>query len=52
MEILGLVPCQSETQYLEGKFEPLPRGNMVEIHFHFVSSLFPLPTTIALKVEI
>jgi hypothetical protein len=46
MEILGLdwsLPIQSQTQYLEGYFELLRRGNIVEIYFLFISSSFPLP---------
>jgi hypothetical protein len=52
MEILGLVPYQSQTQYLEGFFELVRRGNIVEIHFRFVSSSFPLPVVLTGTVEI
>jgi hypothetical protein len=52
MEILGLVPYQSQTQYLEGYFELLRRGNIVEIYFLFISSSFPLPVVFAEGVEI
>jgi len=42
MEILGLVPCQSETQYLEGKIRALAKrkysGNPFPLCFLFIST--------------
>jgi hypothetical protein len=52
MEILGLVPCQSQTQYLQPIFQIGWRGNMVEKYFHYISSSFPLPVVLTLIVEI
>ena len=45
MEILGLVPCQSQTQYLEEKFrenkEVEIKPKNISANFHFVPTLFP-----------
>ena len=45
MEILGLDPCQSETQYLYLIFQICWSGNKLEmpfpLNFQFVSTLFP-----------
>ena len=42
MEIPGLVPCQSETQYLEGKFRVSASGNKEEPKWKYVSALLLL----------
>jgi hypothetical protein len=56
MEILGLDPYQSETQYLEGFFRDLAErkygGNPFPPYFLFISTLFPLPFVFAPAVEI
>ena len=56
MEILGLDPYQSETQYLEEKFRVLGEwqqsGNKFPLNFHFVASTFPLDRCSGNKEEI
>jgi hypothetical protein len=52
MEILGLVPYQSQTQYLDENLRVIGRGNIVEKYFRFVSSSFPLPVVFTGRVEI
>jgi hypothetical protein len=52
MEILGLVPSNPRRNTSKQNLECWPRGNIVEIRFHFVSSLFPLPVTFTQRVEI
>ena len=42
MEILGLVPYQSQTQYLDEHLRAIGRGNKAATSFRFVSSLAPL----------
>jgi hypothetical protein len=52
MEILGLVPSNPRRNTSKQNLECRPRGNIVEIRFHFVSSLFPLSVTHPPRVEI
>jgi hypothetical protein len=52
MEILGLVPSNPRRNTSNRNLECWQIGNIVEIRFHFVSSLFPLPVTFAPIVEI
>ncbi len=55
-EILGLVPFQSQTQYLEGFLRAIAKrkysGNPFPLYFLFISTLFPLPAVSAGTVEI
>jgi hypothetical protein len=43
MEILGLVPCQSETQYPNRFFKSAGSGKKAETCFHFISACRDLP---------
>jgi hypothetical protein len=52
MEILGLVPSNPRRNTSKQNLECRPIGNIVEICFHFVSSLFPLSVTHPPRVEI
>jgi hypothetical protein len=42
MEILWIGPYQSKDAIPKSFFDLLRRGNLVEIHFRFISSSFPL----------
>jgi hypothetical protein len=55
MEILGLDPYQSETQYQTKFGVPARRkysGNPFPLYFLFISTLFPLPAFAARVAEI